>query len=87
VLTVLDELMADFGSLTEWSAGSVHACLSALGERHGLALGKIAQPIRLAVSGGTVSPPIDQTLAILGREETLKRLERARSRWQGSLAA
>ena len=40
-------------------------------------LGKVAQPIRVAVSGGSISPPIDQTLAILGREETLKRLDRA----------
>jgi len=37
----------------------------------------VAQPIRVAVSGGSVSPPIDQTLAILGRAETLARLERA----------
>jgi glutamyl-tRNA synthetase len=40
-------------------------------------LGKVAQPVRVAVSGGTVSPPIDVTLEILGREITLARLERA----------
>ncbi len=40
-------------------------------------LGKVAQPIRVAVSGGSVSPPIDVTLEILGRETTLQRLDRA----------
>ena len=43
----------------------------------GRGLGKVAQPIRVAVSGGTVSPPIDVTLEILGRETTLARLDRA----------
>ncbi len=38
---------------------------------------QVAQPVRVAVAGGTVSPPIDVTLAILGREETLARLDRA----------
>ncbi len=51
--------------------------MQALAEQAGVGLGKIAQPIRVAVSGGSVSPPIDQTLAILGPEQVLKRLERA----------
>ena len=53
------------------------AAIQALAEAGGLGLGKVAQPIRVAVSGGGVSPPIDQTLAILGREETLRRIDRA----------
>ncbi len=40
-------------------------------ETTGLGLGKVAQPIRVAVSGSTVSPPIFETLAFLGRERTL----------------
>ena len=47
------------------------------GGEHGAGLGKVAQPIRVAVSGGSVSPPIDGTLEILGRETTLKRLDAA----------
>ncbi len=43
----------------------------------GVGLGKVAQPIRVAVSGGSVSPPIDVTLEILGRDTTLQRLDRA----------
>jgi glutamyl-tRNA synthetase len=42
-----------------------------------LKLGKVAQPVRVAVSGGPVSPPIDVTLELLGREKTLARLDRA----------
>ena len=48
----------------------------ALAKEKSLGLGKVAQPLRVAVTGGTVSPPIDQTLALLGRERTLARLAR-----------
>ena len=46
-------------------------------EKLELKLGQVAQPIRVAVSGGPVSPGIDVTLELLGREKTLERLERA----------
>jgi hypothetical protein len=47
-------------------AEAIHALIQALAEQAGVGMGKIAQPIRVAVSGRGVSPPIDQTLAILG---------------------
>jgi len=40
-------------------------------------MGKVAQPLRVAVSGGPVSPPIDVTVALLGKDKTLERLDRA----------
>jgi glutamyl-tRNA synthetase len=40
-------------------------------------MGRVAQPVRVAVSGGSVSPPIDVTLEILGPETTLQRIDRA----------
>ena len=46
-------------------------------EAHALKLGKVAQPLRVAIAGRAVSPPIDVTLALLGREKTLKRLDAA----------
>jgi glutamyl-tRNA synthetase len=55
----------------------VHVAIMAVAAEQGVGLGKVAQPIRVAVSGGTVSPPIDVTLEILGRETTLQRLDRA----------
>ncbi|MBK7117365.1 MAG: glutamate--tRNA ligase, partial [Proteobacteria bacterium] len=43
-------------------------------EARGLGLGKVAQPLRVALTGGTVSPPIDGTLAVLGRDKVLARI-------------
>ena len=67
--------------MTDWSAPAIHALISEVAQEKSIALGKLAQPIRLAVSGGTVSPPIDATLAILGKSETLSRLTRALATW------
>ena len=46
-------------------------------EERELKLGKIAQPVRVALTGGTVSPGIFETIEALGREKTLERLKRA----------
>jgi glutamyl-tRNA synthetase len=61
----------------QWQAPAIHESIVAVATEHGAGLGKVAQPIRVAVSGGSVSPPIDGTLEILGRETTLQRLDRA----------
>jgi glutamyl-tRNA synthetase len=67
--------------LTDWSAPDIHAVINAHAAESQVALGKLAQPTRLAVCGGTISPPIDATLAILGKEESLSRLRDAIARW------
>lgn len=74
---VLARVAEALGTLGRWSAEAIHERVAGEAESSGLKLGKVAQPIRVAVSGGPVSPPIDQTLAILGRGETIARLERA----------
>jgi len=81
VLSLLDELTGEFERLAEWSTPLLHGLLERFATDRGLGLGKIAQPLRLALSGGIVSPPIDATLAILGRSEALARLARARAVW------
>ena len=63
--------------LPQWQASAIHESIVAVATEHGAGLGKVAQPIRVAVSGGSVSPPIDGTLEILGRDTTLQRLDRA----------
>ena len=73
---VLGELRARLAALTDWQAPAIHGVLESLAQEKALGLGKIAQPLRVAVSGGTVSPPIDATLALLGRMNTLARLDR-----------
>jgi glutamyl-tRNA synthetase len=67
-------------ALAAWTAPAIHEALHALAGEQGVGLGKIVQPIRVSVSGGTVSPPIDATLALLGRERTLRRIDAALSR-------
>lgn len=63
--------------LPDWTAEAVHEVINQTAEEYGLKLGKVAQPVRVAVVGRAVSPPIDITLALLGRERTLARLDAA----------
>ena len=81
VLPLIGEVGAALAQLADWSAAAIHAVINDTAVSRGVSLGKLAQPLRLAVCGGTVSPPIDATLAILGRTETLARLERAGAAW------
>jgi glutamyl-tRNA synthetase len=60
-----------------WSAEALHAATLELGEAHGLKLGKAQAPIRVAVTGRTVGPPLFEALVLLGRTTTLDRLKRA----------
>ena len=75
--TLLAETIEGLATLEDWTAERVHGVIAQVAERHGLGLGKVAQPLRVALTGGTVSPPIDLTVALLGRERTLERGRRA----------
>jgi glutamyl-tRNA synthetase len=74
---VLEALVAALKGAQPWVAETIHAVVHALAEGRGVGLGQVAQPIRVAVAGMAISPPIDQTLALLGRERALARLEAA----------
>ncbi len=63
--------------LAAWEAKEIHTVIEQIAAELGVGLGKVAQPIRVAVSGTAVSPPIDATLEILGRERTLARIDTA----------
>jgi glutamyl-tRNA synthetase len=63
--------------LSPWAAPAIHDTVTAVATELGVGLGKVAQPLRVAVTGTTVSPPIDATLSLLGKAETLARVERA----------
>jgi glutamyl-tRNA synthetase len=73
----LEGLLEKLKALDEWSAAKIHDLLNSAAESMGLKLGKLAQPLRVAVSGGGVSPPIDATLELLGRDRSLVRLAQA----------
>ncbi|PPE72385.1 glutamate--tRNA ligase [Solimonas fluminis] len=74
---LLTELAAALEALPEWTAPALHVAVNGFAEGRGLGLGKVAQPIRVAVVGMAISPPIDQTLFLLGRDRTLARLKAA----------
>jgi glutamyl-tRNA synthetase len=65
---------ADALAATDFSQAAVDSALRATAEQLGLKLGQVAQPLRAALTGSTVSPGIDATLAALGREESLARI-------------
>ena len=62
---------------TDWNAGAIHDLIAKVAHRYGVGLGKVAQPLRVALTGTTVSPPIDVTVALLDPAETLRRVDRA----------
>lgn len=61
----------------EWSPEALERTLRALAEQRGVAAGKVFQPIRIALTGGTVSEPVNELLYVVGKEAALKRLEAA----------
>ncbi len=63
--------------LPEWTKEAIHDVLVTTAETHGLKLGKLAPSIRIAMTGGTVSPPIDVTILLVGRERAVERLNMA----------
>jgi glutamyl-tRNA synthetase len=80
---VLREALATYGDGVEWQAEPLKDATAALGERRGLKLGKTQAPIRVAVTGRTVGPPLFESLEALGREETIARINGALARIQG----
>jgi glutamyl-tRNA synthetase len=62
---------------TDFSEPAIDAALRTFAERSNLKLGQVAQPLRAALTGSTVSPGIDATLAALGRDESLARIAAA----------
>jgi len=81
---MLARLRTGLGALNDWSAAGVHGVLTAIAAESGVGLGKVAQPLRVALTGTAVSPPIDATAALIGRETVLARLDGA-SKWAAAL--
>ncbi len=74
---VLQRLLDAFNQVKDWNGEQLHQIVLNTAEQMELKLGKVAQPLRVAISGAGVSPAIDLTLSLLGREKTLRRMERA----------
>jgi glutamyl-tRNA synthetase len=76
----LTTLTAALGALPTWSHDAIDAVFQHTLATHALAMGKLAQPVRVAVTGGTISPGIHDVLEALGQSRTLTRLTRALQR-------
>jgi glutamyl-tRNA synthetase len=73
----LTSALSTLEGLAPWEAPVIEAALRALPDRLGLGAGKTFQPLRVAVTGSSVSPPLFESMAALGRERTIARLRRA----------
>jgi glutamyl-tRNA synthetase len=70
-------------ALSEWTAPAIHSAIMELAQELGIKLGDIAQPLRVALSGTSVSPPIDITVELLGKARTLSRMDQALNFFEG----
>ncbi len=77
VLPALTALRQRLSELPEWRRGPLEDTVKAVADEHELKLGKIDQPLRVAVTGRTFSPSIDVTLELIGRDKTLRRMDAA----------
>ena len=74
---ILAQLRVEFEKAPVWEGDALHQVIVDLSESLSVGMGKVAQPLRVAICGSAVSPAIDITLSLLGREKTLARIERA----------
>lgn len=64
-------------AVTDWTAENVHAAINSAAESLGLGMGKVGMPLRVAVTGGGNSPSLDVTLALIGKDRCLARIDLA----------
>ncbi len=83
---LMSALINKLEALDAWQAEPIHAAVQAVVDQHEVGFAKVAQPIRISVTGSTNSPSIDQTLAMLGRDVSLVRLSSAKTAFERALA-
>ena len=73
----MQSLMGKLSELTDFREPSIEQAFTTTLEEYNLKMGMLAQPVRVALTGGTVSPGIHDVIAVLGKERTIRRLKRA----------
>ncbi|MCP3688895.1 MAG: glutamate--tRNA ligase [Gammaproteobacteria bacterium] len=73
----LNLLLTRLSELENWEKDLIHQAIAEVTEQLELNMGKVGQPLRVAVTGGSFSPPIDETVAFIGRDTTLARISNA----------
>ncbi|MGN6312417.1 MAG: glutamate--tRNA ligase [Rhodanobacteraceae bacterium] len=74
---VLRAAHVKFGSLDDWSPTAIHSAIEQLAVECNVGMGKVAQPLRVAITGTQVSPSIEHTIYLAGRDEALRRIDAA----------
>ncbi len=74
---VLQAMLAGLQALAEWTPASIHGVVEQVAGTLQLGMGKVAQPLRVAITGTQVSPSIDHTVYLAGRDEALRRIAHA----------
>jgi glutamyl-tRNA synthetase len=75
-LRLLAEFRGVLAGVEPFEPGAINAAIESFAQGKGVGMGAVAQAIRVAVAGVPVSPPLGETLAVLGRESSLRRIER-----------
>jgi glutamyl-tRNA synthetase len=73
----LEDLHPGLLSLEDFTHDKLEAAFNSVMQKHEVKLGKVAQPVRVALTGGTESPGIFEVIEVLGKERTIKRLKKA----------
>jgi len=74
---ILEDMHQRLAALPEWKAEPIHAHIKECSVAREIGMGKVAQPIRVAITGNTISPPLDVTLELLGSERALSAIKSA----------
>lgn len=77
IIPGLKAIQSEFAELSDWKKEAIHDIIVKVAQELNLKMGKLAQPLRAAVTGSTVSPSIDLTLFLLGKAKVLQRLDHA----------
>ncbi len=77
---VLQAALANFANLPDWNPDAIKAIIHTIAHEQELGMGKVAQPLRVAMTGSGVSPSIEHTVYLAGRNEAIRRIEEALSR-------
>jgi glutamyl-tRNA synthetase len=77
VLEPMKAICAELSALSNWQQEDIHAAVTRVADKYDIGLGKLGQPMRVAVTGGPVSPPIDVTVFLVGRDRAVARLNHA----------
>ena len=84
--SLLTALIAKLDVLSSWEPELIHEAVQSVVTENEVGFAKVAQPVRIAVTGSTMSPSIDLTLELLGKEKSMSRLKKALSAFEAKVA-